>query len=88
MFRDGGLINLGHGHGIGGLNHGVGDPCLLLSSDPKPRLRWTADLYERFLEAVNQLGGSNSNKATPKAIISILELRRWMKTLIGIRKEK
>ncbi|XP_020417261.1 protein PHR1-LIKE 2 isoform X2 [Prunus persica] len=37
-----------------------GDPCLVLTSDPKPRLRWTADLHERFVDAVTQLGGSSS----------------------------
>ncbi|KAL0328696.1 UNVERIFIED_CONTAM: protein PHR1-LIKE 2 [Sesamum calycinum] len=35
----------------------VGDPCLVLTSDPKPRLRWTADLHDRFVDAVTQLGG-------------------------------
>lgn len=43
-----------------------GDPCVVLTSDQKPRLRWTADLHERFVEAVAQLGGPN--KATPKAL--------------------
>ncbi|KAL5981309.1 hypothetical protein ACLOJK_015364 [Asimina triloba] len=33
------------------------DPCLVLTADPKPRLRWTADLHERFVDAVTQLGG-------------------------------
>lgn len=37
-----------------------GDPCLVLTSDPKPRLRWTADLHERFVDAVTQLGGAGS----------------------------
>lgn len=36
------------------------EPCLVLTSDPKPRLRWTADLHERFVDAVTQLGGANS----------------------------
>lgn len=39
---------------------GRGDPCLVLTSDPKPRLRWTADLHERFIDAVTQLGGASS----------------------------
>lgn len=39
---------------------GRGDPCLVLTSDPKPRLRWTADLHERFVDAVTQLGGASS----------------------------
>ena len=37
-----------------------GDGAVLLSTDPKPRLRWTADLHTRFADAVNQLGGPNS----------------------------
>jgi SHAQKYF class myb-like DNA-binding protein len=28
--------------------------------DPKPRLRWTAELHDRFVDAVSQLGGSES----------------------------
>ncbi|URE23820.1 myb-like DNA-binding domain containing protein [Musa troglodytarum] len=32
-------------------------PSLVLTADPKPRLRWTADLHERFVDAVTQLGG-------------------------------
>ncbi|KAF8388406.1 hypothetical protein HHK36_027075 [Tetracentron sinense] len=31
------------------------DACLVLTSDPKPRLRWTTDLHERFVDAVTQL---------------------------------
>ncbi|CAN4080710.1 unnamed protein product [Withania somnifera] len=41
-----------------------GDPCLVLTSDPKPRLRWTADLHERFVDAVTQLGGPSRLTAT------------------------
>ena len=45
----------------GGSNHAhLGDPCLVLTSDPKPRLRWTTDLHERFVDAVTQLGGASS----------------------------
>lgn len=47
---------------LNNLNHkaGLGEPCLVLTSDPKPRLRWTADLHDRFVDAVTQLGGPNS----------------------------
>ncbi|XP_059440313.1 protein PHR1-LIKE 3-like isoform X2 [Corylus avellana] len=49
------------------------DPCLVLTSDPKPRLRWTADLHERFVDAVTQLGGAS--KATPKAIMRTMNVK-------------
>lgn len=36
------------------------DTGLVLSTDAKPRLKWTPDLHERFIEAVTQLGGADS----------------------------
>ncbi|KAK1297428.1 Myb family transcription factor APL [Acorus calamus] len=56
--------------------HGGGlhsDPCLVLTADPKPRLRWTADLHERFVDAVAQLGGPD--KATPKTIMRAMGVK-------------
>ncbi|EPS59635.1 hypothetical protein M569_15170, partial [Genlisea aurea] len=51
-----------------------GEPCMVqLTSDPKPRLRWTADLHERFVDAVTQLGGAT--KATPKAILRTMGVK-------------
>lgn len=44
--------------------NGTGDSGLVLSSDAKPRLKWTLDLHERFTEAVNQLGGAESKHAS------------------------
>ncbi|KEH43303.1 putative transcription factor MYB-HB-like family [Medicago truncatula] len=49
------------------------DPCLVLTSDPKPRLRWTTDLHQRFVDAVTQLGGPT--KATPKAIMRTMNVK-------------
>lgn len=40
--------------------NGPVDSGLVLSTDAKPRLKWTPDLHERFIEAVNQLGGADS----------------------------
>lgn len=42
------------------------DSGLVLTTDPKPRLRWTVELHERFVEAVSQLGGPDS---TPSSLI-------------------
>ncbi|CAA2953377.1 myb family transcription factor PHL8-like [Olea europaea subsp. europaea] len=39
---------------------------LVLSSDAKPRLKWTQELHQRFVDAVEQLGGAD--KATPKSL--------------------
>lgn len=40
--------------------NGSMDSGLVLSTDAKPRLKWTPDLHQRFIEAVNQLGGTDS----------------------------
>ncbi|OIV96034.1 hypothetical protein TanjilG_27138 [Lupinus angustifolius] len=61
----GGGSNFSHNH--------KGDPCLVLTADPKPRLRWTQDLHERFIDAVTQLGGAS--KATPKAIMRTMNVK-------------
>lgn len=37
-----------------------GESGLVLSTDAKPRLKWTPELHERFIEAVSQLGGADS----------------------------
>ncbi|CAK9322482.1 unnamed protein product [Citrullus colocynthis] len=50
--------------------NGPGDSGLVLSTDAKPRLKWTPDLHDRFVEAVNQLGGAD--KATPKTVMKIM----------------
>ncbi|KAF9661158.1 hypothetical protein SADUNF_Sadunf19G0038600 [Salix dunnii] len=54
------------------VGNGPGDSGLVLSTDAKPRLKWTPDLHERFIEAVNQLGGAD--KATPKTIMKHMGL--------------
>ncbi|XP_022891230.1 myb family transcription factor PHL8-like isoform X2 [Olea europaea var. sylvestris] len=46
------------------------DMSLVLSSDAKPRLKWTQELHKIFVDAVNQLGGAN--KATPKSLMRVM----------------
>ncbi|CAN6484546.1 unnamed protein product [Victoria cruziana] len=49
-----------------------GDMGLMLSTDPKPRLRWTPELHQRFVEAVAHLGGAE--KATPKSLMRVMRV--------------
>uniref|UniRef100_A0A0E0AUD3 MYB-CC type transcription factor LHEQLE-containing domain-containing protein n=1 Tax=Oryza glumipatula TaxID=40148 RepID=A0A0E0AUD3_9ORYZ len=49
------LLDADVGGGGGGSSAG-----LVLTADPKPRLRWTADLHDRFVDAVAQLGGPDT----------------------------
>ncbi|AES89913.2 putative sterol 14-alpha-demethylase transcription factor MYB-HB-like family [Medicago truncatula] len=43
---------------------------LVLSTDAKPRLKWTHELHQRFTDAINQLGGAE--KATPKSLMRVM----------------
>ncbi|KAL9296874.1 hypothetical protein ACSQ67_022770 [Phaseolus vulgaris] len=51
--------------------NGSGDSGLVLSTDAKPRLKWTPDLHARFIEAVQQLG-ELTVKATPKTVMKLM----------------
>ncbi|KAL6501796.1 hypothetical protein OROGR_026929 [Orobanche gracilis] len=46
---------------------------VVLTRDQKPRLRWTADLHDRFVDAVTKLGGPH--KATPKSVLRVMGLK-------------
>ncbi|KAL6513913.1 hypothetical protein OROHE_019369 [Orobanche hederae] len=43
---------------------------LVLSNVAKPRMKWTQDLHQRFVDAINHLGGAE--KATPKSLLRVM----------------
>ncbi|KAI8538019.1 hypothetical protein RHMOL_Rhmol09G0068100 [Rhododendron molle] len=68
-----------HGEFRGSMDgtHLTGDPCLVLSTDPKPRLRWTAELHDRFVDAVAQLGGPDTSQSALGGVsVSLKSFRR------------
>ncbi|CAN1749880.1 Myb family transcription factor IPN2 [Linum perenne] len=75
--RTGGGGGGGGGGGMSSSSSGChvqqGDSGLVLTTDPKPRLRWTVELHERFVDAVTQLGGPD--KATPKTIMRVMGVK-------------
>ncbi|KAI4302152.1 hypothetical protein MLD38_037935 [Melastoma candidum] len=50
-------------------NHNT-NMSLILSTDAKPRLKWTPELHLRFVEAITHLGGAD--KATPKSLMKVM----------------
>lgn len=43
----------------------------VLSTHAKPRLKWTHQLHQRFIDAINQLGGAESKYYKTNSIIKL-----------------
>ncbi|GFZ08634.1 myb-related protein 1 [Actinidia rufa] len=60
----------GGGSGSGGVGQYGYESGVVMSRDPRPRLRWTADLHDRFVDAVTKLGGPDMQISIVRVLMS------------------
>ncbi|XVE57337.1 hypothetical protein DITRI_Ditri04bG0083000 [Diplodiscus trichospermus] len=67
------MERLSYGDDVGGGGTYGYENGVVMTRDPKPRLRWMADLHDRFVDAVTKL--DVPDKATPKSVLRVMGLK-------------
>jgi SHAQKYF class myb-like DNA-binding protein len=64
--------------GGGGGSYPYENGVVMMTRDPRPRLRWTADLHDRFIDAVTKLGGPDSKFTQIILLFSCLNFIQYL----------
>lgn len=72
------LVAMDRMYGGGGVG---GSGGVVMTRDPKPRLRWTSDLHDRFVDAVTKLGGPDSECSIYS--VRVIKIEEFLVYIIG-----